>query len=121
MRSVADRLRQWLAAVDAWARERPMTERDAVLWVVVLVSAVFDVVTTMVGLEVGLREGNQVARAFVATYGRPGIGLLKLLALVVVVLAWWTLDGERASAVLAGFAVLSLLVVALNAVALAGV
>ena len=110
-----------LAAMDRWLEDKPLPERDAVLWTVVIVAAVFDVLTTMVGLGVGLDEGNAVARAFVATYGSPGIGLLKLVALVVLVLTWWALDGDRASVVLAGFAVISLVVVALNALTLASV
>jgi hypothetical protein len=104
---------------DRFAVERRLSESHAVLWAVVILSSLFDVVTTMVGLERGLGEGNAVARAFIETYGTPGIGLLKFSALVVVVLLWTWLDDQRATAVLAGFALVSLVVVALNAVTLA--
>ncbi|WP_254272468.1 DUF5658 family protein [Haloarcula marina] len=101
--------------------ERMLSESHAVLWSVVILASLFDVVTTMVGLERGLGEGNVVARAFIQTYGASGIGLLKFSALLLVVLCWaWFDDGDRrATAVLVGFAVVSLVVVALNALTLA--
>jgi uncharacterized membrane protein len=99
--------------------ERNLSESHAVLWAVVILASVFDIVTTMVGVERGFAEGNAVARAFIETYGTPGIGLLKFAALVVVVVLWTLLDDERATVVLAVFAAVSVLVVALNAVTLA--
>lgn len=98
---------------------RDLTESHAVLWTVIIVAAVLDVVTTMAGLGIGLEEGNAVARAFIATYGHWGLGGLKFSALVLVTLAWGILPDRRATIVLTGFAVISLLVVALNAVTLA--
>lgn len=99
--------------------ERALPESDAVLWTVVLLASVFDVVTTIVGLERGFAEGNAVAQAFIDTYGTPGIGLLKFVALVVVVVAWAALPERYGTAVLQGMAVVSLVVVALNALTLA--
>ena len=99
--------------------ERQLSESHTVLWAVVILASLFDVVTTIVGLGIGLSEGNAVARAFIATYGTPGIGLLKFSALVVVVVCWAWLDDRRATAVLSGFAVVSVVVVALNAASLA--
>jgi len=99
--------------------ERQLSESHTVLWSVVILSSLFDVVTTMVGMERGLGEGNAVARAFIKTYGTPGIGLLKFSALLVVVVAWALFDDRRATAVILGFALLSLAVVALNAMTLA--
>lgn len=100
--------------------ERQLSESHTVLWTVVILSSLFDIVTTMVGMDQGLGEGNAVARAFIETYGTPGIGLLKFSALLVVVLAWARFDDRRATAVLLAFALVSLGVVALNAVTLAG-
>jgi hypothetical protein len=77
-------------------------------------------VTTIVGIGRGASEGNTVAHAFIETYGTPGIGLLKFSALVLVVGLWATLSDRHATVVLATFAVISLVVVALNAVTLAG-
>ncbi|MBX0324139.1 DUF5658 family protein [Halomicroarcula sp. F13] len=99
--------------------ERQLSESHAVLWTVVILASLFDIVTTIVGLERGLTEGNAVARAFVETYGTPGIGLLKFSALVLVVVCWAWFDDRRATAVLAAFALVSLLVVASNALTLA--
>ena len=98
---------------------RPLSEADAVLWAVVIVASVFDIVTTIVGIERGASEANSVAVAFLETYGTTGIGLLKFSALVVVTLAWWRLDDRHASVVLLAFALVSLLVVGLNALTLA--
>ena len=102
-----------------WRVHRPLSESDAVLWTVVILASVFDFVTTIVGVGRGLDEGNRVARAFIETYGTPGIGLLKFSALVLVVVLWTVLDDERASAVLAAFAIVSLLVVGANALTMA--
>ncbi|MFC7026615.1 DUF5658 family protein [Halomicroarcula sp. GCM10025324] len=102
-----------------WAVERRLSESHAVLWTVVICASVFDVVTTIVGLARGLEEGNEVARAFIVTYGTPGIGLLKFSALVLVVVLWAVLPDRYATVVLATFAWVTLLVVALNAVTLA--
>jgi len=98
--------------------ERDLPESHAVLWTVVIVAAAFDVVTTLAGLSAGFDEGNRVARAFLATYGQAGIGLLKFVALVVLVIAWYVLPDRDAELVLAGFAVISVLTVALNALTL---
>jgi uncharacterized membrane protein len=102
-----------------WRPVRDLSESDAVLWGVVIVASAFDIVTTIVGVDRGAAEGNAVARAFIETYGTPGIGLLKFVALVVVVVLWSVLDDRNASAVLLAFALVSLLVVALNALTLA--
>ncbi len=113
------------AGSDVFARlghvERALPESEAVLWAVVLLASVFDVVTTIVGLNLGFAEGNAVASAFIATYGTPGIGLLKFSALVVVTLAWAALPERYGTAILQGMAVVSVVVVALNAATLAGV
>lgn len=103
-----------------WRLYRPLPESHAVLWTVVITASIFDIVTTIVGLANRLEEGNAVARAFIATYGTPGIGLLKFSALVLLVVAWTILLNDRhATQVLAAFAVISLLTVALNAMTLA--
>ncbi|WEL18649.1 MULTISPECIES: DUF5658 family protein [unclassified Halorhabdus] len=109
-----------LAAFEAFLEPRPLPEADAVLWIVVLVGSAFDIVTTMVGTASGLSEGNAVARAFMATYGTPGIGALKLVALVCLVLAWHSLAETSARLVLWGFSMVSLVVVGLNTITLAG-
>ena len=104
---------------EAWEGHRPLSKSQAVLWVVVILASALDVVTTLVGLARGAEEANAVAVAFIETYGTPGVGLLKFCVLVVVVLLWWRLPDRQAYAVLLGFALVSLTVVALNAATLA--
>lgn len=98
---------------------RSLPESDAVLWTVIILASILDVITTMVGLERGFAEGNAVARAFIEVYGSPGIGLLKFIALVVVVLAWALLPERYGTTILQAMAIVSLVVVALNVVTLA--
>ena len=102
-----------------WDVEQRLSESHAVLWAVVILASVFDVVTTISGLGLGLEEGNAIAQAFIETYGAPGIGLLKFSALVLLVLLWATLPDRYTTLVLAVFAWVSLLVVTLNAITLA--
>ena len=109
-----------LFALEEFLEPRPLPEADAVLWTVILVGSVLDVVTTIVGVGRGIPEGNAAARAFIATYGTPGIGALKLLALIALVFAWQYLEGESARLVLMGFALVTLLVSGLNTLTLAG-
>lgn len=125
-RSLAERVvptwfRDGLAALDAFLEPRPLPETDAVLWTVVIVGAALDVTTTIVGVGSGIPEGNAVARAFIETYGTPGIGALKLAALLVLVLTWQALEAESARFALAGFALVSLVVSAANTLTLATV
>jgi len=89
-----------------------------VLWTVVILASAFDVVTTMAGVTRGATEANVVARAFFETYGTPGIGLLKFSVLILVVALWANLSDRYATAVLAAFAIVSLVVVGINAVTL---
>ncbi|WP_181686373.1 DUF5658 family protein [Halorhabdus salina] len=109
-----------LFALEEFLEPRPLPEADAVLWAVIIVGSVLDVVTTIVGVGSGLPEGNAVARAFMATYGTPGIGALKLAALLVLVFTWGYLEGESARLVLMGFALVTLLVSGLNTLTLTG-
>ena len=87
-RIVPDWYLSGLEYLDGYLEDRPFAETDAVLWTVVLLAGVFDIITTMVGLGIGLEEGNAVARAFIATYGLSGIGWLKLVALVILATVW---------------------------------
>lgn len=110
-----------LETLDAVLEDQPLPETDVLLWTVVIVASVLDVITTMVGLNLGLEEGNAVARAFIDTYGSPGIGGLKLAGLLILVFAWAGLEDRSAEIVLLLFAVISMMVVLLNAITLAGV
>ncbi|MFB6266134.1 MAG: DUF5658 family protein [Halodesulfurarchaeum sp.] len=109
---------QFLERLDGHFEERSIPPTDLVLWSVVVVGSVFDILTTMVGLGIGLREANLVARAFIQTYGLTGIGWLKLGALVGLVVSWFGLPKRPARLLLLWFAVVSLLAVFLNALTL---
>jgi hypothetical protein len=110
-----------LQVLEDYLEVRALPETDAVLWTVVLLAGMFDIVTTMVGLGIGLQEGNAIARAFIATYGMTGIGYLKFSAYVILAAVWFRLPDWQATITLAVFGVISLLVVALNAISLLSV
>ena len=101
-------------------RERRMTRSHAVLWSVILVATVLDILTTMVGLERGLREGNVVVRTLVETLGLPGLWLVKFAAMVWLVGGWALLSDRNAAIFLALFAVVTVATVAANVVTLLG-
>lgn len=67
----------WLTPLQVeWVRTDHRTVEYA-LWVLVAISFVGDVVTTMVGLHMGLAEANPVARAAIDVAGVFGILALK--------------------------------------------
>ncbi|AXR81096.1 DUF5658 family protein [Natrarchaeobaculum sulfurireducens] len=53
---------------------------ERALWVLVALSLVGDVVTTFVGLHLGLAESNPIARSAIDGYGLAGMLALKTLA-----------------------------------------
>ena len=108
-----------LTALEEFLEPKPLPETDAILWTVVIVGAILDVTTTIVGVGSGASEGNPVARAFLETYGTPGIGALKLVSLVVLTLTWHALEEQSARLSLAAFALVSLVVTVLNTLTLA--
>lgn len=70
------------------------------LWGLALGATVLDIVTTVVGLSVGLRESNPFAVGLMHSLGPlPAMILLKALVLSVGVVAWVTLP-ERYRAVI---------------------
>lgn len=54
---------------------------ERALWVLVGVSLVGDVVTTFVGLHLGLAESNPIARSAIEGYGLIGMLVLKAFAI----------------------------------------
>ncbi len=53
---------------------------ERTLWVLVALSLVGDVVTTFVGLNLGLAESNPIARGAIEGYGLAGMLVLKAFA-----------------------------------------
>lgn len=66
------------------AERLPDRDAELVAWVVALLAAVADVVTTTIGLSVGLTEGNPVAAWVLSAGGVGGFVVLKLLVLLTV-------------------------------------
>ena len=97
-------------------RQRRMTETHAVLWTVVVVATVGDVLLTMAGTGLGLREGNAVVRMMVAAFGPAGLWVVKFLAMCWLVAGWTLLSDRDASIFLALFAVVTVSVTGYNAV-----
>ena len=65
------------------------------LWVLVAASLVGDIVTTFVGLQLGLAESNPVAREVIYGYGVAGMIGLKALAVGVALAATSAGDWRR--------------------------
>ena len=58
------------------------------LWIALLTVMALDVVLTMYGLEIGLREGNPIARAAIERFGVFGLVWLKGLSMTIAVIGW---------------------------------
>jgi len=101
-------------------RRRRMTRTHAALWVAILCTTTADIVLTMVGLRVGLREGNVVVATMLAEFGLVGLWLVKFGAMVWLVGGWTLLDDRDAAVFLGLFAAVTAVVVASNAVLLFG-
>ncbi|ELY43168.1 MULTISPECIES: DUF5658 family protein [Natronorubrum] len=56
---------------------------ERLLWVLVALSLVGDIVTTFVGLHLGLAESNPVARSAIEGYGLAGMLALKGIAVAI--------------------------------------
>ncbi|WP_276272679.1 DUF5658 family protein [Haloarcula litorea] len=101
-------------------RERRLTRTHAALWTVIVAATVADVLLTMRGLALGYREGNAVVGALLSTFGLAGLWLVKFAAMVWLVVGWAVLSDRDAAVFLALFALVTLVVVAHNAVVLFG-
>ena len=102
----------------AFRRERRMTSRHAVLWVLILAATVADILLTMAGLASGLQEGNAVVRAMMGAFGPAGLWLVKFGAMVWLVGGWAFLSDRNAAIFLALFATVTVVVTIYNAVLL---
>lgn len=101
-------------------REREMTTTHATLWAIILVATALDIVTTMVGLSNGLREGNVVVGTTIEALGLPGLWLVKFAAMVWLVGGWTLLSDRNAAIFLALFAVVTVATVIVNVLTLSG-
>ncbi|WP_265111002.1 DUF5658 family protein [Halosolutus halophilus] len=79
-------------------------ELERVLWIVVGLSLVGDVVTTFVGLHLGLSESNPIARGAISSHGLAGMLALKGVAIGVGLLCRPLLPAAYRAVVPAGLA-----------------
>lgn len=101
-----------------WQRE--MTATHAVLWAVILSTTVADILLTMIGLRLGLQEGNVVVRTMLSHFGLAGLWLVKFLAMCWLVAGWALLSDRNGAIFLALFGLVTLLVVLYNATLVLG-
>lgn len=87
---------------------------ERLLWVLVALSLIGDVVTTFVGLHLGLSESNPVARSAIEGYGLVGMLALKALAIGVGLVCRPLLPAAYRPIVPAGLAVPWTLAVCIN-------
>ncbi len=93
-----------------------MGDLEWTLWIVVAVALVGDVVTTFVGLHLGLAESNPIARAAINGWGLVGMLVLKAFAVGVALCCRPLLPREFQLVVPAGLAVPWLVAVVINLV-----
>lgn len=91
-----------------------MDDLEWLLWLLVAVSLVGDVVTTVVGLQLGLAESNPVARAAIDGWGVAGMLALKAGAIAVGLVCRSLLEPAYRPIVPAGLAVPWLIAVLIN-------
>lgn len=86
------------------------------LWAVCIAAVVGDLLTTVYGLEVGLRERNPFVAAILIDYGVAGLVGLKLVVVAWVAIIWRLLDKRYGLAAMMGLAIPQAIAVAINVV-----
>lgn len=87
---------------------------ERALWVLVALSLLGDVVTTFVGLHLGLAESNPVARGAIDAYGVVGMLALKAVAIGVALICRPMLPAAYRPIVPAGLAIPWTIAVGIN-------
>jgi hypothetical protein len=94
-------------------------ERETFVWMLAVLAALGDVVTTAYGLQVGLSEGNPIMHALITQSGMFGLVGSKLLVIgLAFAIGTAVFDDNRRVVVPLGLAIPWLLVTATNAVLL---
>lgn len=107
MRSVAVPSDEQIPHWDEWSLEQW-------LWAITITALLGDIVTTMIGLRIGLAEGNPVVRTFLDVGGVTGLVAAKCLALGLGVAVRYPLKPSVRPAIPAGLAVPSVVIVVNN-------
>lgn len=87
---------------------------ERLLWAVVALALIADVVTTFVGLNLGLSESNPAARGAIEDHGLAGMLALKAFAVIVGLVCRPILEQPYRPIIPAGLAVPWLVAAALN-------
>lgn len=104
------------SATDGHAAWRIEGRFGQILWTVCIAAVVGDLVTTVYGLEIGLRERNPFVAAVLADYGVAGLVGLKLLVVAWVAIIWRLLNERYGLAAMMGLAIPQGAAVVLNVV-----
>jgi hypothetical protein len=88
------------------------------LWALVLGTTAVDTVSTLVGLSLGLTEGNPVVVTMVEAFGPAGLLFVKIPALLTVGMGWLALSKRNGAIALGLFGTVTSLVVANNLAAI---
>ncbi len=102
----------WYRRVDHGLEE--MDRLESMLWIVVALALMGDVVTTFVGLHLGLMESNPIARAAIDGWGVVGMLVLKAFAVGIALCCRPLLPSEYRVVVPAGLALPWSLAVVIN-------
>lgn len=89
---------------------------DRLVWAVGVAAVLGDLLTTVYGLGIGLREQNPFVVAVLADYGVAGLVGLKLLAVSWVAVVWFGLGRRYGVAAMAGLTLPQTVAVAINVV-----
>ena len=96
-------------------RDVTSSDLERLLWVVVALALIADIVTTFVGLNLGLSESNPAARSAIEDHGVVGMLALKAVAVTVGLICRPLLEQPYRPIVPAGLAAPWLLAATLNA------
>lgn len=77
---------RWIGLDDRIAE--PMGTSDRTIWVLAVCFLFLDLLTTWYGLQLGLRESNQVAVMVLSQYGYLGLASVKGVALGIAFVGW---------------------------------
>lgn len=86
------------------------------LWFLTISAMFLDVMLTVQGLQLGLRELNPIARSALDWIGVLGLYMLKAVALLIGVLCTWLVPSQFAPVVPLGLALPSLCAVLINSI-----
>lgn len=94
--SITDRTRNLLQrrqTAAQWVRSgnripEPVGTRDRAIWALAVCFLFLDMLTTWYGLQLGLRESNQVAVMLLSKFGYPGLASIKVIALGIAFVGW---------------------------------